>query len=89
MCLVPSLEGVSQNSVYSSLVLAYDLDERANHLFHIRKCSKEERQSAKEEFLVAGYSGMASAAHTPASVQSFYSPNFFTRRFPGNQSLSA
>lgn len=61
-------------------LMCYDFDERRNHLFLIRKCTKEERIAAKNDLGVLNSSALM---HTPSTVRSFYSPNFFNRRFAG------
>lgn len=60
------------------LLMCYDIDERRNNLFLIRKCTKEERLAAKNDLGVLNSSALM---HTPSTVRSFYSPNFFNRRF--------
>ena len=62
------------------LLMCYDIDERRNNLFLIRKCTKEERLAAKNDLGVLNSSALM---HTPSTVRSFYSPNFFNRRFAG------
>lgn len=50
----------------------------------MRKCFKEERQAAKNAQNVNIGSGPFNfTMNTPASMQSFYSPNFFTKKFKG------
>uniref|UniRef100_A0A1I8B937 Anaphase-promoting complex subunit 1 n=1 Tax=Meloidogyne hapla TaxID=6305 RepID=A0A1I8B937_MELHA len=64
------------------LLMCYDFDERRNNLFLIRKCTKEERLAAKNDLGVLNSSALM---HTPSTVRSFYSPNFFNRRFAENR----
>jgi hypothetical protein len=64
------------------LLMCYDFDERTNNIFLIRKCTKEERLAAKNDLGVLNSSALM---HTPSTIRSFYSPNFFNRRFAENR----
>lgn len=82
--IVPKGITANWNANYSGqndFVMCYDYDERINHIFIIRKCTKDERLAAKNDLGVLNSSALM---HTPNSVQSFYSPNFFNRRFAAN-----
>lgn len=80
---MPKEIGANWSSNYAGhldLLMCYDYDERINHIFMVRKCTKEERMAAKSDLGVLNSSALM---HTPSTVQSFYSPNFFNRRFAG------
>uniref|UniRef100_A0A914H9E7 Anaphase-promoting complex subunit 1 n=1 Tax=Globodera rostochiensis TaxID=31243 RepID=A0A914H9E7_GLORO len=89
MKVVPKDVGANWTSSFfgpNDLLMCYDFDERTNHIFMIRKCTKDERMAAKSDFGVMNSSALL---HTPSSMQSFYSPNFFNRRFIENQMIGA
>ncbi|KAL3090662.1 hypothetical protein niasHT_023507 [Heterodera trifolii] len=67
---------------HNDLIMCYDFEEHINHIFMIRKCTKDERMAAKSDL---GIMNSSALLHTPSSMQSFYSPNFFNRRFIENQ----
>lgn len=51
----------------------------------MRKCTKEERQAARNTQNINITTGgpFNFTMNTPASLQSFYSPNFFSKKFQG------
>uniref|UniRef100_A0A183C3D7 Anaphase-promoting complex subunit 1 n=1 Tax=Globodera pallida TaxID=36090 RepID=A0A183C3D7_GLOPA len=53
---------------------------------HCHYTFRDERMAAKSDFGVMNSSALL---HTPSSMQSFYSPNFFNRRFIENQLIGA
>jgi hypothetical protein len=81
--IVPKDIGANWSATYTGqidLIMCYDYDERTNHIFTLRKCTKEERLTAKSD---VGIMNSSALMHTPSAVQSFYSPNFFNRQFAG------
>lgn len=74
--LVNKEPSVDQFVRSAELIMAYDIQERTNHIYAIRKCTKEERLAAKNTL-----QSFSSTINTPNSLQSYYSPNFFIRRF--------
>uniref|UniRef100_A0A915D2V7 Anaphase-promoting complex subunit 1 n=1 Tax=Ditylenchus dipsaci TaxID=166011 RepID=A0A915D2V7_9BILA len=86
ICIMPK---DSDRDATDETIKGYDLEKKIISVFRVRECSKEERNAAKTD-LCAGPNGgiFNSTMNTPMSMQSFYSPNFFNRRFAEQQHVS-